>query len=182
METQYNIQVKIFIHTDKIDFDTTEEIFKEYNTIIPYVEKDTDILFDITHGFRTMPILMYQTLQFAARKDNVFRNVELIYGEYIENEKISYVRDLSNYWYYARITDAISIFKSKLDGFDLSNLLGKEYEKYSKGDYDFWQTEGKKIRKKIISSDSKLRKQIFSLENLRNQIAHGGAKNKNTKE
>lgn len=255
----------------------------QYNSIIPYVEKDTDILFDITHGFRTMPILMYQTLQFAARKDNVFRNVELIYGEYIENEKISYVRDLSNYWYYARITDAISIFKSKLDGFDLSNLLGKEYEKYSKvikkisdivqtnfclqiievlkqlkntlaeeynaysswfddikqfledfykeiytnksearilfnfarylrsknlntqavislqlsvetacaeksdnpeqnkGDYDFWQTEGKKIRKKIISSDSKLRKQIFSLENLRNQIAHGGAKNKNTK-
>ena len=210
------------------------------------------------------------------------QNVELIYGEYIENEKISRVRDLSNYWHYARITDAFSVFKTKLDGFILSALLEKEYESYSKvinkisgivqtnfclqiievliqlknvltenhetppfwfseiksfladfykkiysskseartifnfakylrerdlntqaiislqlavetacaeksdnpeknkGNYDFWQSEGKITRKEVISSDCGLKRKILNLESFRNQIAHGGAKDNKT--
>ena len=275
LKSRYSVEVEIFIHTNIIDFDTTEEVFSIYNSVIPYIKEDSNILFDITHGFRSMPILMYQALQFASSGKTKLQNVELIYGEYIENENISRVRDLSNYWHYARITDAISVFKAKLDGFVLASLLEKEYSSYSKvinrisgivqtnlkqlkntlkdnyenppfwfndvhsflddfwhqiysekseartiynfakylrekelntqsiislqlavetacaeksnnpqenkGDYDFWQSEGKEIKKKYISSDKKLSKQISNLENFRNQIAHGGARDKYTK-
>lgn len=282
LKSRYSVEVEIFIHTNIIDFDTTEEVFSIYNSVIPYIKEDSNILFDITHGFRSMPILMYQALQFASSGKTKLQNVELIYGEYIENENISRVRDLSNYWHYARITDAISVFKAKLDGFALANLLEKEYSCYSKvikkissivqtnfclqivevlkqlkntlaenyektpfwfddiktfltdfykeiytpkseariifnfakylrerdlntqaiislqlavetacaeksdnpeknkGNYDFWQSEGKKTRKEVISSDYDLKRQILNLESFRNQIAHGGAKGNKT--
>ena len=51
----------------------------------------------------------------------------------------------------------------------------------NKGDYDFWQDEGKKIRNNIINKDSDMKKQLQKLESFRNKIAHGGARNKNTK-
>lgn len=282
LKEQYSVEIEILIHTNIIDADTTEEIFNIYKSVVPYIREDSNVLFDITHGFRSMPILMYQALQFASSGKTKLQNVELIYGEYIENEKISYVRDLSKYWHYARITDAISVFKAKLDGFALANLLEKEYSSYSKvinkisgivqtnfclqiievlsqlknvlaenhetppfwfsdiksfladfykkiyslkseartifnfakylrerdlntqaiislqiavetacaeksdnpetnkGNYDFWQSEGKKTREEIISSDSTLKRQILNLESFRNQIAHGGAKSNKT--
>lgn len=282
LKSRYSVEVEIFIHTNIIDFDTTEEVFSIYNSVIPYIKEDSNVLFDITHGFRSMPILMYQALQFASNGKTKLQNVELIYGEYIENENISRVRDLSNYWHYARITDAISVFKAKLDGFALAGLLKKEYESYSKvinrisgivqtnfclqiievlsqlknvlaenhetppfwfsdiksfladfykkiyslkseartifnfakylrerdlntqaiislqlavetacaeksdnpeknkGNYDFWQSEGKITRKEVISSDCDLKRQILNLESFRNQIAHGGAKGNKT--
>lgn len=275
----HSVEIELIIHTNKVDFDTTEEIFKIYNSIIPLVEKDTNILFDITHGFRTMPILMYQALQFASNGKAELKNIELIYGEYV-NTGTSQVRDLSNYWHYARITDAISVFKAKLDGFALANLLGKEFSSYSKvinkisnivqtnfclqitevlkqlkntlsenyektpfwfndiksfltefykqifsskcdaetiynfakylrkknlntqaiislqlavetacaeksdnpeknkGNYDFWKEEGKKIRDSVTEHDKKIKDKLKILENFRNQIAHGGARNK----
>lgn len=278
LKEQYSVEIEILIHTNIIDADTTEEIFNIYKSVVPYIREDSNVLFDITHGFRSMPILMYQALQFASNGNTKLQNVELIYGEYIENEKISRVRDLSNYWHYARITDAISVFKAKLDGFALAGLLKKEYESYSKvinrisgivqtnfclqiievliqlknvltenhetplfwfseiksfladfykkiysskseartifnfakylrerdlntqaiislqlavetacaeksdnpeknkGNYDFWQSEGKITRKEVISSDCGLKRQILNLESFRNQIAHGGAK------
>lgn len=283
LKEQYSVEIEILIHTNIIDSDTTEEIFTIYKSVVPYIKEDSNVLFDITHGFRSMPILMYQALQFASNGKTELQNVELIYGEYIDNEKISYVRDLSTYWHYARITDAISVFKAKLDGFALANLLEKEYSSYSKvikkissivqtnfclqivevlkqlkntlknnyenppfwfndvhsflddfwhqiysekseartiynfakylrekelntqsiislqlavetacaeksnnpqenkGDYDFWQDEGKKIRNNIINKDSDMKKQLQKLESFRNKIAHGGARNKNTK-
>ncbi len=282
LKEQYSVEIEILIHTNIIDADTTEEIFNIYKSVVPYIREDSNVLFDITHGFRSMPILMYQALQFASNGKTELQNVELIYGEYIENEKISYVRDLSKYWHYARITDAISVFKAKLDGFALANLLEKEYSSYSKvinkisgivqtnfclqiievlsqlknvlaenhetppfwfsdiksfladfykkiyslkseartifnfakylrerdlntqaiislqiavetacaeksdnpeknkGNYDFWQSEGKITRKEVISSDCGLKRQILNLESFRNQIAHGGAKDNKT--
>lgn len=282
LKEQYSVEIEILIHTNIIDADTTEEIFNIYKSVVPYIREDSNVLFDITHGFRSMPILMYQALQFASSGKTKLQNVELIYGEYIENENISRVRDLSNYWHYARITDAISVFKAKLDGFALAGLLKKEYESYSKvinrisgivqtnfclqiievlsqlknvleenhetplfwfsdiksflayfykkiyspkseartifnfakylrerdlntqaiislqlavetacaeksdnpetnkGNYDFWQSEGKKTREEIISSDSTLKRRILNLERFRNQIAHGGAKSNKT--
>lgn len=84
------------VHTQNIDFDTSEEVFACYKSLVPEIADDSDILFDITHGFRSMPILMYQTLQFVF-SNNQSRKVELVYGEYIQSVDISYVRDLSKY-------------------------------------------------------------------------------------
>ena len=126
-----SIPVVIKCHTDKIDSDTSLEIFNIYNSIIPEIT-DENILFDITHGFRSMPILLYQALQFSVSQNPKIKNVELIYGEYNDNDKKSYVRNLSNYWKYSQISDALTLFKEKLDGTRLAELINNDWSAGSK--------------------------------------------------
>lgn len=123
--------VIIKYHTDKIDENTSLEIFNLYNSIIPEIT-DEAILFDITHSFRSMPILLYQALQFSIVNNENIKNVEIVYGEYINDKKCSFVRNLSSYWKYSQITNAISIFEEKLDGFLLANVIEQDWEAGSK--------------------------------------------------
>lgn len=126
-----NIPFKIMVHTDQISFDQVEEVFSVYMHIPDELEPETDILFDITHGFRSMPLLIFQSLQLNALKING-RNVKLIYGEYIKEEKISYVRDLSKYWDYYESGAAIHLFDEKLDGKLLAEKIKSHWESGSK--------------------------------------------------
>ena len=136
---KWNIETIIKFHTSTLDDDTSQEIFKVYRSIIPDInlnpEQDS-ILFDITHGFRSMPMLMYQALQFSFSE---IPNIELVYGEFVGRDKISYVRNLSSYVPYAKAADAISIFNSKLDATNLISCIRGEWpaganalEKFSK--------------------------------------------------
>ena len=131
LSNKLDIPVVIKYHTDKIENETSEEIFNLYSSIIPEIT-DENILFDITHGFRSMPILLYQALQFSISQNPKIKNVELVYGEYIESKKESHVRDLSNYWRYSQISDALSVFRTKLDGYKLAELIEDEWLEGSK--------------------------------------------------
>ena len=131
LSNKFNIPTVIKYHTDKIVNGTSEEIFNLYSSIIPEIT-DENILFDITHGFRSMPILLYQALQFSISQNPKIKNVELVYGEYIESKKESYVRDLSNYWRYSQISDALNVFKTKLDGYKLAELIENDWLEGSK--------------------------------------------------
>ncbi len=131
LSNKLDIPVVIKYHTDKIENETSEEIFNLYSSIIPEIT-DENILFDITHGFRSMPILLYQALQFSISQNPKIKNVELVYGEYIESKKESHVRDLSNYWRYSQISDALNVFKTKLDGYKLAELIEDEWLEGSK--------------------------------------------------
>lgn len=118
-------------HTDKIDEDTSLEIFNLYSSVVPEIT-DENILFDITHSFRSMPILLYQALQFSISSNEKIKNVELVYGELTTDKLCSYVRNLSSYWKYSQITNAISIFEEKLDGFLLANVIEQDWKAGSK--------------------------------------------------
>lgn len=131
LSEKLNIPVVIKYHTDKIDNSSTPEIFDLYSSIIPEIN-DENILFDITHSFRSMPVLLYQALQFSVSQNPKIKNIEIVYGEYIEKEKLSYVRDLSSYWKYSQISDALYVFNQKLDGFRLADLIQDEWEAGSK--------------------------------------------------
>lgn len=125
------IPVIIKYHTDVIDDDTSQNIFDLYSSIVPEIN-DENILFDITHSFRSMPILLYQALQFSVSQNPKIKNVEIVYGEFKTEEKLSYVRDLSSYWKYSQISDALYVFNQKLDGFRLADLILDEWEAGSK--------------------------------------------------
>ncbi len=125
------VPVIIKCHTDVIDDETSQNIFDLYSSIVPEI-KDENILFDITHSFRSMPILLYQALQFSVSQNPKIKNVEIVYGEFKKEEKLSYVRDLSSYWKYSQISDALYVFNQKLDGFRLADLIQNEWEAGSK--------------------------------------------------
>ena len=131
LEKQYSLPFKLIVHTDLINSDTCTEVFNSYNKIIPEIPVKSDVLFDVTHGFRTMPILMYQNLQFLFSND-FSRKIEIVYGEYVKDSDTSYVRDLSNFWTLGQITDVIDIFEKKLDGLKLAELLEEIWQKGSK--------------------------------------------------
>jgi CRISPR-associated Csx2 family protein len=134
----YGVPFNIVVHSDKIDQDSVVDIFSAYEKIPDLLEPETDILFDITHSFRSMPILVFQSLQLNASK--IFgRRVELIYGELSKDTEISYVRDLSKYWDYYEITLAINLFDEKLDGKLLAKKIKKEWKKGA--EFLIWLTE-----------------------------------------
>ena len=131
LSEKLHLPVVIKYHTDKIDDDTSIDIFNLYSSIISEIS-DENVLVDVTHSFRSMPILLYQALQFSVSQNERIKNVELVYGEYISDQKCSYVRNLTSYWKYSQITNAASIFEEKLDGFLLANLIEKEWSAGSK--------------------------------------------------
>lgn len=131
IQNKLEVPVVIKYHIEKIDSDTSLDIFNTYSSIIPEIT-DENILFDITHGFRSMPILLYQALQFAINQNQKIKNVELVYGELRGKGKPAYVRDLSNYWRYSQISDALNVFKTKLDGYKLAELIENDWLEGSK--------------------------------------------------
>ena len=132
LSERFGIQVLIRLHTDKIDDNTAKELFECYAEVTEIANKDNDILFDITHGFRSMPVLLYQSLQYSLSLSND-RDVEIIYGELDLIDKAKgYARSLSSYWNYSELSSALKIFENKLDGFKLADLIAKDWEKVSK--------------------------------------------------
>jgi len=58
-------QFYCYAHREKIAEKSIEEVFLLYQSAILTIPEDTDsIHFDITHGFRTMPLLMLSALQY----------------------------------------------------------------------------------------------------------------------
>ncbi len=131
MAEEKKIEITLKVHSAKLDDDSVEEIFNVYNTIESDIKPKTKVLFDITHGFRSMPVLIYQALQFAAA-NRIFENVELIYGEFIDQQKKSFVRNLSKYWEITEITKAVNEFEAKLDGRYLAEKIKTYWERGSK--------------------------------------------------
>ena len=109
------VEFQLKIHTPHLDSDTVETVLSVYNTIPEEIPEKSEIVFDITHGFRSMPLLIYQALQLDAEKIDTC-SVSLIYGEYIRAEQISYVRDLSSYWAFSQIAKEKTAFFSRFDG------------------------------------------------------------------
>jgi hypothetical protein len=65
---------------------------------------------------------MYQALQFDDSR-LTGDDVEIIYGEYISEKSISYVRDLSGFWKLSKIAQAKRLFDSKLNGKPLADEI-----------------------------------------------------------
>jgi len=126
-----NIEFKLIVHTNEFTPKNVENVFDKYLEIPGLLEDETDIIFDITHAFRSMPLLIFQSMQVGASKIKG-RKVKLLYGEYIETD-ISSVRDLSSYWDYYEISSAIKLFEENLDG----KILAEKIKPYWESGYKF---------------------------------------------
>ena len=162
-----NIPFKIATHTDELKYENVENVFSTYMKIPDLLEPNTDILFDISHGFRSMPILVFQSLQLNASK--IFgRKVEVIYGEYIKKEQISHVRDLSKYWDFYEISSAIKLFEEKFDG----KLLAEKIKPY-------WESGAKFLSRFTEIVECNFSLQIYeALNQFKNSLSNYNEKGK----
>ena len=132
LSERFGINVVIKTHTHEIDGDAVEELFNCYSGVTSIVKRDNNILFDITHGFRSMPVLLYQSLQYSLSQ-TANRSVEIVYGELdMHDRSKGYARNLSSYWTYSELSIALNVFNTKLDGFKLAELISPYWPSGSK--------------------------------------------------
>ena len=158
---QLNVPVKLFITEPKIDDSTAFSLFTLLHNISPEIDKDSNVLFDITHGFRSIPLLVYQALQYTlGAADSSNRKVELVYGEYVDENKKSYVRNLSKYWTFSQLSDALNVFNTKLDGFRLAELIEEVWPKGSKAIKKFSEIVQTNFSLQIIEVNNQLKNSL----------------------
>ena len=131
LKERFKIPFIIKVHTDSVDENHIPELFECYSSIYPLINEGNNILFDITHGFRSMPMLVYQALQYHFI-DTPERKVELVYGEFKPGATQAPIRNLSEYWKYSQISAALHLFQQKLDGFTLAKLIKEDWPDGSK--------------------------------------------------
>jgi len=126
-----NIKFEIAIHTNELKQENVKDVFNKYMEIPDLLEPETDILFDITHGFRSMPLLIFQSLQLNASK--IYgRKVEIIYGEFNRVENKGIVHELYEYWDYYEVSSAIKLFDDNMDGKILAEKIKPYWENGAK--------------------------------------------------
>ena len=122
---KYGVNFYLASHNAVLSDDTVWEISSVYDAIYDEIKDSPSLLIDITHGFRGMPILLFQMIQ-RHMLDLVGQHVELVYmeqGKGEDGDLVSRVRKLDKFWDVARQTDAINRFKSSYDGSTLVHLL-----------------------------------------------------------
>lgn len=138
LQQKYGLPVYIRTHFSDLDKETIDDVFNVYNTVAEELPAEADILFDVTHGFRTMPLLAYQTLLYNSIILNR-RSIEIVYAQLRRAEKggdpmdppPSIVRYLGRYWELSEGTVAYKMFKEKYDADLLSRLVSRYCQKLS---------------------------------------------------
>jgi CRISPR-associated DxTHG motif protein len=117
----YQIPVVLFAHEDQVDERTIADISHLYYSL--YMERyaKTKVLLDITHGFRSMGTLLFQTFQLHSSelKNGDF---ELFYAEFHKG-KISPIRNLTKYWEISELNRQLYSFQTSLRGEKLAVTL-----------------------------------------------------------
>ena len=114
--------VRISVHAPELLDSNCTEIFNQYTAEI--FAAGNDILLDITHSFRWMPLLLTSAMQFKNAFGGANCTFEIIYGEYRPGAgAASPVRWLNKLVEGQETTDAIALFFQKFEADQLSSKL-----------------------------------------------------------
>lgn len=139
------------------DGKTEEEIWNIFEKIYDSFKEGDEVIFDITHGFRSIPMLALTVLNYA----KVLKNIKLqgiYYGAYEARNKESNIAPIFNLTIYNEILEwasAVSIFVDYGNGaalYDLYKELSSEQEKI--GNYSLNRSELSKFVSYIDSFTS----------------------------
>lgn len=106
---------------------TEEEIWDVFNKVFDTIQEGDEIYFDITHGFRSLPMLAIVLLNYAKFLKNI-RVCGIYYGafdarELIEGKTWSPIWDLKSFSVIQDWTNAASLFLKTGNGLELSELV-----------------------------------------------------------
>jgi CRISPR-associated Csx2 family protein len=110
-------------HTADISEKEAFGIINQYFSAIAAF-RPSKLVFDITHGFRSIPVMMSSSIQFIEALQAPELEIEVVYGEFIKKGEDAPVRFLKPVWEATRITRAVRTFEEKFDGEPLRQFLG----------------------------------------------------------
>lgn len=136
MQELWGVPVELAVYPPELLPENSSDILNRY--IDSLLSCGNDILLDITHGFRWMPVLLTSLLQFrsAYSSDGSSGKVEIIYGELNTGNGISPVRQLDILVQGQENANAIALFFQKFEAEPLAEKLSVH-----------WQSGAKAIRK-----------------------------------
>ncbi|ERP30769.1 CRISPR-associated DxTHG motif protein [Chitinivibrio alkaliphilus] len=113
-------------HMPSLHNDHYLESIDMYTQVISKIT-EKKILFDITHGYRSMPFITAAALRFEGAFAKEY-DVKYIYGELPEGR----VRDLSSLVQYQNITRSVHLFFGRYDGTDLADHAAPNWPGFAK--------------------------------------------------
>ncbi len=139
LQGKYQITIIPVAHRPDLSDKTVAEIAEYYDEVYDDIADSPNILIDITHGYRHMPILLFQVFQ-QHMLQLEGKEVEIVYGERYDKcnadgsiVKGSIFRDLREYWDVAKRSDALNRFVTEFDGTALLPFLKQGgYQKVEK--------------------------------------------------
>ncbi len=125
--------VKLYAGESGITDDNASQEMINYVDILSDMKPENDILLDVTHGFRTMPVLLMSALQYqyALTGKNQFNDYRLTYGEYNHNASspMHFLDSLSENF---AIADASQLFFDKFESEALDEFIRPVWESGAK--------------------------------------------------
>lgn len=129
LSERWKMDIQCLSHNDEVKSENSQEILSVYQNCLYALPEDEAILFDFTHGFRTMPLLFLSALRFRDSFRERTNRIEFIYGEF--QESISHVRRMNAIWENLNTSKAISSFFRAFEGERLSRMLENEWSEGS---------------------------------------------------
>ena len=130
LEKLWGKKVSLYLNEQELREDNCEELLYRYMGIL--LDSGSDILLDITHGYRWMPILLTSVLQLpdSYNGSGTGQSIEILYGEL--GGKVSPVRKLDILIKGQKISEAVALFFQKFEAEPLAKLLAPYWEKGAK--------------------------------------------------
>ena len=135
LQAIWSIPVKCIASTPEIDEGNSFELLSLYFKTVN-LSDNSDIIIDITHGFRSMPVLLMSALQINESLGQFSNNISIIYGEFKKKGTPSVVRNLDAVWRGVLLSRAVNSFFQKFDSEALADIVS-----------EFWPSGSKALKK-----------------------------------
>lgn len=126
LSNSYQIPFELYVQPSELNDENTLHIIDLYANMYNRIDSDSTLIIDVTHGFRYMPMLLFQVLQLRESKSAPSKVIQ-VYGEYYDG--VSHFRDISAVWNMAEINKQMYSFESAFDGLSLGHTLIKYGQK-----------------------------------------------------
>lgn len=98
-----------------------------FETILAYIEKDDQLTIDLTHGYRSIPIIFSTAINFLQKSKNIRLNA-VYYGAFDKNRKLVPIVDMKAFYVINEWADAVSRLVDDADARKLAAVAGETSE------------------------------------------------------
>lgn len=120
LSQDWEVKVSCVSHTKQIDSCTMEELHQLYQKIVfTFPQNTEEIIFDVTHGFRSMPLLMMTALEFREIMFPACARLHVLYVE-LQGEK-ALVREITPIYAQTEKNHAVRLFLDSFEGKKLAD-------------------------------------------------------------
>ncbi len=126
LSLRWEMPVKCHLHSSEVLEENVTSILFGYVEALRSPSAPSGLLIDITHGFRSMPILLMAAVQTLDTLSPDGVGLEIIYGEF-KKDAPSPVRYLKPVWDGVRFARALRLFNERFDGDLLADLIKEEW-------------------------------------------------------